>query len=248
MLARVLITVGSIAMAASGAPLKITEEPFQIKVLQTIFPGAEISATSQRIPLKAGERDAFAAERVYRVVGPPLNEAERAAAEDVASSKVSNERRVRLLAYRWPGEGDAGLLAVLQYDFAGVVPAGCCWSIGRLAHLVRSGGIWRVRDRHLLQTQHHSTVEAVGFLDDRTLLVESDVGGAATSIVRLSIFDLSRGTLDDVQEGESVVEHDVAVDDTDQSIHYSERLDLRRTANAHGRQFCFVRTVTMQNK
>ena len=65
--------------------------------------------------------------------------------------------------------------------------------------------------------------------------------------MRLSIFDLSHGTLDDVQEGESVVEHDVAVDDTDQSIHYTEQLDLRRTANAHGRQFCFVRTVTMQN-
>ncbi len=163
------------------------------------------------------------------------------------SLQLSSERRVRFLLYRWPREGDTGLLAIVQYDFTGENHAGCCWSIGIVAHLVRSKATWQVRDQYLLETWQHTTVESVRFLDDDTLLVESDLGGAATAIIEVTGFDLRYGRLDEILDTYSYLEHDLAVDDTDHSAHYDQKLDLSRTAQTHGREFCFVKTLSMQD-
>jgi hypothetical protein len=135
------------ALCASGgaATQPVADEALHVTALRAIFPRAQVSIEpGRKLNLggpnkpKPGELtfpDALADEDVYRVSGKPTNELERTASDD-----LSNTREVRVRLFRWPNESGAGLLAVLQYDFPGVTPAGCCWSIGLLVHLRLRGG------------------------------------------------------------------------------------------------------------
>jgi hypothetical protein len=172
----------------------ISDESLRIIALRATFPGMEVSIdqgaridnSSPEKP-KPGEfasRDALAHESVYRVVGKAMNKVETWASDDVINpGRLSNTRLVRFRLFRWPNENADGLLAVLQYDFAGANPAMSCPSIGLLVHLVRNAARWEPRDEYLLETVHHHSIRGIEMLDltgdgADELVVESDFGGA----------------------------------------------------------------------
>jgi hypothetical protein len=144
------------------AEQSVSDETLRVVALKAIFigmqvsvePGKKIDDSWPKKP-QAGEiffPDALANENVYRVVGKARNEAEQCASENLLTQEFSNTRQVRFRLFRWPNQNDAGLLAVLQYNFLGARPAGVCWSVGLLVHLVKNADNWRVRDQYLLNT------------------------------------------------------------------------------------------------
>jgi hypothetical protein len=160
------------------------------------------------------------------------------------TEKFSNTRQLRFRLFRWPKKDDAGLLAVLQYDFRGANPAGSCPSIGLLVHLVRSPASWAVKEQYLLDTVHQHSLQGIRLLDltgegADELVVESSLGGAGTSASRLHVFDLSQGRLDEVLETPSRMQYM-----TDEW--YTQILDLDRSRESHGQQFCFSKTTLFE--
>jgi hypothetical protein len=160
------------------------------------------------------------------------------------SGRVSNTRQVQLKLFQWPSETSSGFLVVLQYDFSGVNPSPCCWSIGRLAHLAKSGGKLELRDEILLQTAHHLGIERAELLDltgygVATLLIQSDFGGAGTSGSSLQVFDLSHGSFEELLNVNSRLEYM-----TEEG--YTQVLDVSRTRETHGQQFCVVKTTLFE--
>lgn len=154
-------------------------------------------------------------------------------------------RQVQLKLFQWPTETSNGFLAVLQYDFSGVNPSPCCWSIGRLAHLVRSGAKLELRDEYLLQASHHLEMQRAELLNLTgngvdALLIESDFGGAGTAGSSLQVFDLSHGRFEEVLNANSRLERM-----TEEG--YTQVLDVSRTRKAHGQQFCVVKTTLFEN-
>ena len=191
----------------TGRP--VSDEALRLVALRAIFtdmqvsvdPGRRIDDSGPKKP-KPGEMyvpDAFANESVYRVIGAARNEVESCASENLGTEKFSNTRRVRFRLFRWPNEDDAGLVAVLQCDVLGASPAGSCWSVGLLVHLVKNAENWEARDEYLLDTQHHSSLQRVELLDltgegADELAVESNSGGAGTSGTSFHVFALG-GTI-----------------------------------------------------
>jgi hypothetical protein len=233
----------------------VSHEALRLAALRAVFPGMQVLLDrNKRIdnswPKKpeAGELyfpDALAAESVYAVIGPPMNEAENTASENMITEKFSNTRQLRFRLFRWPRENDAGLLAVLQYDFRDASPAGACPSIGLLVHLVRHGANWAVKEQYLLETVHHHSLQSIRLLDltgkgADELVVESSVGGAGTSASGLQVFDLSQGRLDAVLDTPSRMQY--MTDDW-----YTQTLDLNRTRENHGQRFCFSKAIFFEH-
>jgi hypothetical protein len=205
------------------------DQSLNLAVLQAVFPAIQVVPDGPE----------------YLVTGPVANAIERCAAEDITTRGVSDRRIVILRLFEWPNEKGSGLVAVLQYKFDGASPAGSCWSIGLLVHLVKSGAGWTVRDRYLLETRHHSSIPSARMLDLAgsgidNLIVESDTGWAGGGATTLSIFDLRRGAFDERLRVYS------SLADQDQEG-YSQTLDLRRTQQSHGTQFCFVKALRFEN-
>jgi len=156
------------AMAmADTAP--IADENLRLGALEAIFPGMGIS-------LNAGKRiddswpdipkaralnapDALAGENVYRVIGSVANEAEKQASSQIVTGKSSSTRLVRFVLYPWPDR--TTFIAVLQYSFEDAIPPLACPSIGLLVQLTNTAGNWEVRDRHLPETTHHFSPQAI---------------------------------------------------------------------------------------
>ena len=233
----------------------IQDESLRLAALRAVFPGMQVSIDKGRKidnswPKKPqlGERffpDVLADEEVYRVIGKAANKAEQDASMDLVSGRFSNERQVRLKIFRWPGDNLTGLLAVLQYDFMDVNPAMCCLSIGRLVHLVGNATGWQMRNEHLLETGHHSAVQRIEMLDLTghnvyELVIESDFGGPGTSGSSLQVFDLSRGRFEELLHTYSWLDY---MDEDG----YKQSLDIDRTLQTHGQQFCVLKT-TRYNK
>jgi len=192
LLAGMLLCTVGLAGAENGL---ISDEPTRLTALYAIFPGmkvfggrprqADYSSMQKESDALISFPDALAREKVYLVVGKRMNEAEREASQDVASMKSSNKRQLRFRLYAWPNEGDAGELAVLQYDFLGVAPALSTPSIGLLVHLVKKQANWTVEGEYLLETMHHASLQSIELRDltgdgVKELVVESDFGGAGT--------------------------------------------------------------------
>jgi hypothetical protein len=188
--------------------------------------------------------DALADENVYRVVGKATNAAERTASQDLSTGRFSDARHVRLRLFQWPGESGSGLLAVLQYDFPGVNPAGSCWSIGLLVRLVKNAATWEPRDKYLLDTVHHSSLQRIELLDlagngGNELVIESNFGGAGTVGSGLQVFDLSHGRIEEVLHENSRLEYM-------EEEGYSQVLDIERTRQDHAQRFCVTKTALFE--
>ena len=247
----VLALLGSASIYSDQSP-QITDEALRLATLRVLFPGMRISVDSSKKidhswpeKPKAGEivfPDALAGETVYEVTGNPMNEVERAAAEDIVTQRISNVRQVKLTLLRWPRESNSGMIATLQYSFAGSAPPMSCPSIGVLAHIVRNSANWTVKEKYLLETVHHNSLQGIRLIDGRgksadQLVVESDWGGGGTIGSTLYAFDLRQGRFDEVLETESRL----------QSVNgdrYTQMLDLGRTGESHSQLFCFVKTAS----
>ena len=243
------------ASAGSEDSRPISDQGLRLVALHAIFPGMQIDIepgkkindASPDNP-NAGELyfpDALAGEVVYRVSGEAMNKVESCASTDAASGRHSDVRELRFRLFRWPSEADSDLLAVLQYDFPSGNPAMSCPSIGLLVHLARNGPNWSVRERYLLETIHHGSIQAIRLLDltgrgADELLIESDFGGAGTAASSLQIFDLSKGNLDEVLATESRMQN--MTDDW-----YTQVLDIGRTRKSNGQQVCFSKTTLFQD-
>ncbi|MGA2116259.1 MAG: hypothetical protein ABSH56_16080 [Bryobacteraceae bacterium] len=251
----VCVAAAICASAAGNDPGRpITDEALRIAALRTIFAGMQVSVDrgkkiddSWPKKPKAGGPffpDALAGEADYRVTGKAMNEVETGASEDIDSGKFSDTRQVRFKLFRWPKEESAGLLAVLQYKFSGANPGGCCRSIGLLVHLVRNAAGWSVRQEYLLETQHHTSLEKVELLDltgggADELVIESDVGGGGGGGIVFHVFDLRHGRFEKLLQAYSDLEY------MDQEG-YTQVLDVDRTVQSHGQQFCFSKTTRFE--
>jgi hypothetical protein len=232
------------ATAFADAP-PISDETLHTTILQTIFKGMQISAV---VPERSDPSppDALAPERAYQITGKPANKAEQGSATNAATGALSETRHVRIRPFRWPGQTNSGLLAVVQYAFPRANASLCCSSIGLLVHLAGAGENWQVRGEYLLETRHHSSLRSIRLTDltgkgANDLIVESDAGGGATAEIILKIFDLSRGRFEEILDQHSYLEEYV----TEQG--YSQAFDLRRTLLSHGTQFCFEKTLRFEN-
>ena len=248
------VAVALAAFAMSGAPVSSADEGLRIVALETVFSGMHVSADQSRklddsrpAKPKPGEivyPDALANAAVYRIIGAAQNEAERCASEDAFTRKTSSTRVVRFRLFRWPGEGEAGLLAVIQYSFLGVNPAMSCPSIGLLAHLVRNAEKWDARDEYLLDTTHHDSLQRIDVLDfagdgANQLVIESSYGGAGMAASSLQVFDLRRGRFEELLNVDSRLQYWG-------ENSYTQVLDLERTRQSHGEQFCFTKSTTFE--
>jgi hypothetical protein len=236
---------------ADTAP--IADENLRMDALRAIFPGMQISLVpGKRVadappkkpgPYELDSPDALARENVYRVIGKATNQAEQCAAENLQVSGTSSETRLlRFQLFRWPK--DNGLLAVLQYKFEGASPAGACWSVGLLIRLEHAAETWRIGDRNLLETMHHTSLQTVRMLDLNgdgvdELAIESDSGGAGTWSANLLVFDLARLTFQEVFGATSRISY--LTDDM-----YKQALDAPRTIERHGDKFCFIKTTMIE--
>ena len=188
--------------------------------------------------------DALAGEQGYRVVGKATNEIESCASEDIVVGGFSDTRQVRFRLFRWPAEGDSGLLVVLQYEFLGANHSLACSSIGLLVHLRRNAADWRVTDQYLLNTVHHFSLQRIQLLDLTgdgvdELVIDSDAGGAGTADSSLQVFDLTGGHFEEVLNTMSRMEQE------DQAG-YTQVLDVNRTRQSNGSLFCVTKTTLFE--
>ena len=247
-IAVVLLNAGALYAAEP-----ITDERLRLEVLSAIFPATSVSS----LPLRSIDQtwttqtraamhfpDAFAAEKVYRVVGPPQDDDERCAARDLADSRTAGAREIRFRIYPWPASSRGDLVAVVQYRFPDAQPAAACPSIAKLVRLTQSGGHWRPVERKTLDTAQHQQLENVWWSSltgsgYEELLIESDGGdGAAVRFGSdLYIFDLTSGRFKELLRVPSRIEILSTADA------WTQTLDVARTRLLHGAQFCFTKTV-----
>jgi hypothetical protein len=238
------------AMAmADTAP--IADENLRLGALQAIFPAMRISLNAgKRIddswpeiaqPRALNAPDALAGENVYRVTGSPTNEAEKQASSQLVTGKPSSTRLVRFRLFPWTGR--TTFMAVLQYNFEDAIPPMACPSIGLLVQLTNASGNWEVRDRYLLETTHHFSLQTVRLTSlgagGDELVIESDFGGADTWGTNLMIFHPGP-KIEQVFETTSQI-----VYKTDEV--FTQTLDLPRTIDLDGKQVCFTRTAMFEN-
>lgn len=246
------------AIAGYGATTEaISDEALRVAAIRAVFSGMQVAIdpgkkVNDSWPAKpqAAELffpDAFANDNVYKVVGKATNEAESEASDDVADmdgQKSYTTRQVRMRLFRWPQENDSGLLAVLQYVFVGARPAMSCPSIGLLVHLYKEGGNWNVRDRYVLETIHHHSIQTITLVDITgdavdELLVESNNGGAGVVDSSLQVFDLSHGHFEELLNTFSRMDSRGNED----PVVFTQSLDIRQTLQSRGQQFCVSKTV-----
>jgi hypothetical protein len=242
-----------IATLAIADTPPIADENLRMSALRAIFPGMQISLVpGKRIddswPTKQEPRelygpDALAKEKVYRVIGKAMNEAEGCTSEDLGTpGKFVDVRLVRFRLFRWPKS--TGVLAVLQYSFEDANPSLACSSIGLLVQLANGDGTWKVGDRYLLETMHHWSLQAIRMLDLTgdgldELVVESDFGGAGTWGTNLLVFDLTQTKFEEIFSTNSRISFET--DDM-----YKQVLDVPRTVQQRGKRFCFTKTTMVE--
>jgi len=243
-----LFLFGALAMADT-AP--IVDESLRMGALQAIFPGMRISLNAGKHiddswpeithPRSLNAPDAMAEENVYRVIGSPANEAERQASSQIVTGKPSTTRLVRFRLLPWLDR--ATFIAVLQYNFEDAIPPMACPSIGLLVQLANIAGNWEVKDRYLLETTHHFSLQTVRLTSLGSgadeLVIESDFGGAETWGTNLMVFRPGP-KIEQVFETTSQI-----VYKTEEM--FTQTLDLPRTIDLDGQQVCFTKTAMFEN-
>jgi hypothetical protein len=252
------VAATSFAVAASTADSgqPITDEALRLRVLNAVFPNMQISVVAgakidDSAPIGRKPNDAFLffpdamkEEKVYTVVGHAMNAAERAASSNVIDNSFSATRQVRIKLFHWPGDPESGMLAILQYKFPDANPPMSSPSLGVLAHVVGEARKARVQDEYLLETTHHGAIEGIRMADfngdgANELVIESDWGGAGTIGSSLRVFDLSHGEFKEILDTTSRVQYE------DQDW-YTQVLDIDRTLQRRGGEFCFTKTVLFE--
>jgi hypothetical protein len=224
-----------------------------MRVLGAIFPGMAISlapgrsidytwTTQTRAALVFP--DALASERVYHVTGPPSDDLERCAAQDMVSHRATDAREVRFRLFEWPASNRGELLAILQYRFSEAKPAASCRSIAMLVHLAPYGEKWAVRERLLLDSSHHNQLESIRWVSltgsgYEELVVESDsadgTGDRFCSYAHVLDFTLGRF--------EELLIVPTRVHVSSKAETWTQMLDIPNTLRKRGQEFCFVKTV-----
>jgi hypothetical protein len=254
---RCVLWLVGITLSAGSDP--IANESIRLEILKSIFPKMAVEATqgrtidTSRRPADGrqglGFDDALKNSQVYRITGAAQGDAERCAAEDINNQTSSEVREVRFQAYEWPGgKGTLSqVLAVAQYRFVDANPAFACPSIGRLLRLIAKDGQWTVSENLVLETTHHSGLQAIRLIDlfgdgREELLIESDFGGSGLIASDLTVFGLADGKFD---EWLRVRVHAYG-EPGDEDSEYTQALDLARTRSQRSGQFCFVKTAYAQ--
>jgi hypothetical protein len=245
----ILLLMTAVALADT-APMD--DESLRMSALHAIFPGMQISVArgersddswpEEAKPGALNSPDALARENIYRVTGATINEAEKAAADQLLTHRPSSTRLVRFQVFHWPDS--TGLLAVLQYKFEDALPSMDCPSIGLVVQLDKAAGDWQARDRYLVETSHHTTLQTIRMLNVTgegadQLVIESDFGGADTWGTNLMIFKLG-----------SKIE--LAFETTSQMMHrgddmFTQVIDVPRTIEQHGKEVCFTKTTVFED-
>jgi len=238
--------------APARAAIPIFDEYLRLQILASIFPGMETVRIFQRTEdssLRIQDRwrlvfpDALASEQLYRVTGPPANERERCAANDMIDSRTVDSREVRFQIFHWPGSAAANrILAIVQYRFDGARPLAACTSIAALYRLAPSGKNWEIEERYLLDTAKHHHLEGIQLMrvtgaNDEELVIESDSGDESRFSSDLRIFSLAEGRFRELLNVPS--RFYIAI----KAEVWTQDLDLSRTLAQQGAQFCFVKTM-----
>jgi hypothetical protein len=229
----------------------IVDETLRRQALASIFPGMEVQRTSRRpqdVSLKFSYRwplvfpDALAGEQFYRVTGPPMNEEERCAAQDMINRKTIDSREVRFQLFPWPGSARGQILAVVQYRFDGARPSASCTAIATLLRLTPADKHWEAPERITLDTHRHHHLEGIQLIrltdaNDEDLVVESDSGDGGGFSSGLHVFSLSHGRFLELLNVPSRILVNLKSDQ------WTQTLDIPRTVAQQGDGFCFVKTV-----
>jgi hypothetical protein len=104
-----------------------------------------------------------------------MDKAETCAAEYMLPSFTSGKysgsqiRELQFRVYPFPRSDDGprldNLLVVLQYSFAKASPAGSCWSVTRVVHLVRTDGQLRVTENRVVDGFQKGSLSALKMID-----------------------------------------------------------------------------------
>jgi hypothetical protein len=246
------LTVGLFAAKPICASMPIFAEDLRLQALASIFPGMEVERISQRTEdssLRIQNRwrlvfpDALVAEQLYRVTGPPLNQQERCAAEDMLNRKTMNSREVRFRVFPWPGSArNKEILAIVQYRFDGAKPSASCTSIAALFRLAPAGKNWEIEERYLFDTAKHHHLEGIQLTRvtgaaDEELVIESDSGDGNRFASDLRVFNLAQGHFLELLNVPSRIY--IAL----KAEAWTQDLDIPRTLTQQGDRFCFVKTV-----
>jgi hypothetical protein len=180
----------SVALIATAGILcgaePLVDEALRIQVLRALFPETAISlapgrsidytwTTQTRAPLSFP--DALASENVYNVAGPPSDDLEHCAAQDMLSRHAS--------------------------EFAEAKPAGSCLSIAFLVRLAPSNGKWEVRERFFLNSSYNHQLESVRWINlpgsgYEEFVVESDLADGDRLCSYMHILNLALGSFEEV--------------------------------------------------
>jgi hypothetical protein len=202
-----MVTAG---MLCAAEPL--VDEGLRVRILRAVFPEMAVSlapqrkidrtwTTQTRAPLVFP--DALASEDVYDVTGPPSDDLERCAAQDLLSRRVAETREARFRVFQWPASNRGEVLAVVEYRFSEAKPAGSCRSIALLARLAPSVGSWEIRESFFLNSSHHSQLESIRW-DNLTgsgydeFVVESDSGDGDRFCSYAHILNLALGRFEEI--------------------------------------------------
>jgi hypothetical protein len=245
----------SVALIATAGILcgaePLVDEGLRIRILRALFPEMAVSlapersidytwTTQTRAPLVFP--DALASENVYNVGGPPSDDLERCAAQDMLSRHASETREVRFRVFPWPASNRGEILAIVQYRFSEAKPAGSCRSIAFLVRLAPSNGKWEVRERFLLNGGYLHQLESIRWINltssgYQELVVESDLADGDRLCSNAHILNLALGRFEELL----VVPTRVHVSSKGET--WTQTLDIPNTLKEHGQRFCFVKTV-----
>lgn len=247
------LSVAPIAMAGilCGAE-PLVDEGLRIRILRALFPETAVSlapgrsidytwTTQTRAPLVFP--DALASENVYNVTGPPADDLERCAAQDMLSRQARETREVRFRVFQWPASNRGEILAVVQYRFSEAKPAGSCRSIASLVRLAPSDGKWEVRERFYLNSSYHHQLESIRWINltgsgYEEFVVESDLADGDRLCSYVHILNLTLGRFEELLVVPTRV-HIASKGET-----WTQALDIPNTVKEHGQRFCFVKTVS----
>ncbi len=137
-------------------------------------------------------------------------------------------------------------IAISQYSFPSVGPAGACWSIARISLVEERNGALGESDSFEPDTTHHGGLQRLEFVSlspgtPERLLIESDIGGGGGFEVSFLILAFDKGKVAPVLDTPSVFS-----DWGGKVNFYVQSFDLDRTRATGGSRFCFTKTTYIE--
>jgi hypothetical protein len=233
----------------------VADEITRRAVLQLAFPNARIlslSGQAKREPYAVtdpmGRPVAMLSsslEYEYEVIGLVAKEEEEPAIDirRLPERWLSDKRHVSMQLYRWnpANNGEALLVAVMDYSFPDANPARCCRAVGKILLLPIAAD--HIFDKFDKVPYAFTTFTSVRFVDvdgsgTEKLMVGADTSGVASTGVSSAVFDLSSHKLTPLLSIDTVVLYEADLNDLD--IH-NLTLDERGTIGTKGLRFFFVK-------